>query len=334
MFYKHRITANESPGVGVAYSWNSRPLKIVQKWPGGSNRLPTARDDKVPTTLIYKDEDTQGGGDLEQWGFGCSHRRPRVEWFKRYLDPKVLNQFQFEVPTEAYTSEAIKRFYVDFLTNLYNHLKYLIRAQNGDWRKAKVEFLFSVPSTFISPAISNKFREYIELAGFGKGGLSHTVEISLTEPQAAAVYTVTESARGFKPNDILLVVDAGGGTTDTCILEMAGTSAQPNFNELLPVHGINVGSTNIDEDFQKLVKDKLRRNGMDISDNPDWDMVNSTEYEVQKCNFGQPGSQTPFLSVRVPSLPSNFSNDSFGIIDGRMLFTKQVIHRPILDTSY
>jgi len=309
--------------VGVAYSWNNgrNLIKVVQTWPG-PGRLPNERDDKVPTTLVYRDNDAQGGGELEQWGFGCSHRQPRIEWFKRYLDPRVLRQFQQENPAEAFTSEAIRRFYIDFLTKLYAHLKWLLRSHNGDWRRSKVEFLFSVPSTFLSPVISDTFKEYIKEAGFGRGGENHSVEISLTEPQAAAVAAVVESGRGFQPNDVLIVVDAGGGTTDTCILEMAGTSEQPVFNEMLPVRGINVGSTNIDDDFQRLVVEKLRRNGMDISGNPQWDMVNTEEYEVQKCTFGMPGSHTPFLSVRVPTLPTNFSNENFGIIDGRMLFTE------------
>ncbi|KAF4628876.1 hypothetical protein G7Y89_g9275 [Cudoniella acicularis] len=306
---------------GVAYSWNRRPFKIIQTWPGGPDRLPRARDGKVPTTLMYKEGDTEGGGDLQQWGFGCDFNQPRVEWFKRYLDPQVLQAFQIANPTEAYTSEAIARFYKDFLANLYDHLKWVIRSQDGNWRRAKVEFLFSVPSTFKSPAISEKYLRYIEEAGFGRGGPNHTVEISLTEPEAAAVYTVTESARGYQPNEILIVVDSGGGTTDLCIFEMTGTLEQPSFNEMLPVNGIDIGSTNIDLAFQRLVLDRMQRAGLDVTDNPDWKMINSDEYEVQKCNFGTPGSQTPYISIRVPTLPDDYTNDAFGISRGRMLFT-------------
>ncbi|KAH6665116.1 hypothetical protein B0J14DRAFT_492708 [Halenospora varia] len=307
---------------GVAYSWNRRPFKTIHSWPGGPDRLPTARDDKVPTTLMYRDGDLQGGGDLQQWGFGCDYEQPRVEWFKRYLDPQVLRRFQDARPDRAYSSEAISRFYKDYLTSLYDHLKWVLRSQSGDWRRATVEFLFSVPSTFKSPAISEKYLGYIRDAGFGQGGPNHSVEISLTEPEAAAVYTVTESARGYQPNEVLMVVDAGGGTTDLCVLEMTGTSEQPTFNEMLPVTGVDVGATNIDAAFQRLVIDRMDRAGLDVSDNPDWKMVNSAEYEVQKCNFGQPSSQVPFISIRVPTLANNYDNDAFGIRKGRMLFTR------------
>ena len=79
------------------------------------------------------------------------------------------------------------------------------------------------------------FRLIVAQAGFGGGGRNHTLSIGLTEAEAAAVHTSTEASGIFKvrlstalgihvhlssvslisskENDVLLVVDAGGGTT-------------------------------------------------------------------------------------------------------------------------
>ena len=211
---------------GVAYSWNNSTTRVIQKWKG---KHPREVNFKVPTILSYKNGDLNGGGQLQHWGFECDLGHPHIAWFKRYLDPVVLSNFERKLPGQAYKPQAISRFYVDFLTGLYDWIKHTIttstNSKRSNFRNAKVEFLFSLPSTINSPQTAEKFREYMHQAGFAGGGIYHTAELGLTEPEAAAVEAVTNSDESFEAGEILIVVDAGGGTTDVSVsLNWKGTS--------------------------------------------------------------------------------------------------------------
>jgi hypothetical protein len=80
----------------------------------------------------------------------------------------------------------------------------------------------------------------------------------LTEPQAVAVYSVVEERELFKDDDIFLVVDAGGGTVDLCLVRLEDASAgRVELAELRPVSGGNVGSSYIDQGFEELALRRL-----------------------------------------------------------------------------
>lgn len=82
----------------------------------------------------------------------------------------------------------------------------------ASWDDAKIEYIFSVPTTWKPHPTVERFRAITEKAGFGKSP-NHKSYIGLTEAEAAAVYMAKEAPGIFKENDILLVCDAGGGTT-------------------------------------------------------------------------------------------------------------------------
>jgi hypothetical protein len=97
------------------------------------------------------------------------------------------------------------------------------------WEDARVEFIFSVPTTWkVNPTVE-RFRKIISMAGFGRHP-THTAVIGLTEAEAAAVHTAKDTPAIFRvsdrrardkfitdttrqENEILLVCDVGGGTT-------------------------------------------------------------------------------------------------------------------------
>jgi hypothetical protein len=132
--------------------------------------------------------------------------------------------------------DDVRDWYKDFLTGLYKHIGEYISSffELADWRKYTVDFLFSVPTTW-EGSVSNEFIKIVKEAGFGKDGEGHSVNIQLTEAEAAAVYTaagphhhkplsvwsedsqsVNEStAKGseMREGNIILVCDSGGGTT-------------------------------------------------------------------------------------------------------------------------
>jgi hypothetical protein len=165
------------------------------------------------------------GGDPE-WGYICEYNDNKKDWFKRYLDLGRLEQLRALHPAEPLpTSNDVETWYRDFMGCLYTYISQVLQDQMGvrEWECQHVEFLFSLPTTFRSQAISTNIRRLIEEAGFGRG--RHSVQFGLAEPQASAVDAAKYSSKTFVGGDVILVVDAGGGTTvrpDSVIIFILG----------------------------------------------------------------------------------------------------------------
>ena len=254
------------------------------------------------------------------------------EWFKIYLDQAVFEEYKTRDPGDKATHEDVRHWFRDYLSLLYDHIKLKMSAQlvDSQWRNAKIEFLFSCPTTW-SPTIVEKFKEIVGQAGFG-GPLnsSHAVTISLTEPEAAAVYTSTAAPGTFKPNDILVVCDAGGGTTDLSALRVTDTAigalSLKQLSQVDVVKGQNIGSAAIDYDFQELSKSRLREAqrfmpmGVDI-DEAAWEMSKGKDYQNSKCEYGS-SDGTPSFSVAIPRLGLDYTNPEAKIEHGEITFNQ------------
>lgn len=245
---------------GVAYSVPSQgndQIRWIQKWPGRAQ----ANENKVPTTLAYP----HGHDKPSSWGFKTEspaeqsreHREIR-EWFKTLLDPRNLEREKQNYIAKDTTIADVRHWFRDYLTMLYDHVKLKLSAEmpNFEWTAARVEFLFSVPTTW-NPQTVETFREIVGQAGFtGPANSTHTVTISLTEPEAAAVHTSTAAPGIFKEGDVLVVCDAGGGTTDLSVLQVVDTMVDAlslkQLKQLDVVGGENIGSAAIDYEFEKL----------------------------------------------------------------------------------
>jgi hypothetical protein len=209
-------------------------VKCLQKWPGRAQ----AHENKVPTVLVYP----IGNPTPSSWGFLSetaveqnSDNREHVDWFKTFLDPAQLERKQKTDPADAPRSMGeVKKWYEDYLRLLYRHIEFKLSSElsRTSWHDARIEFRFSVPTTW-EPQTVQLFRSIAERAGFGQAP-KHSTSIELTEAEAAAVHTSMEASGIFgvcrclitlshhsrsvlsnlpKERDIVLVCDAGGGTT-------------------------------------------------------------------------------------------------------------------------
>lgn len=271
--------------VGVAYSLPQAGDKIgqVQRWPGAGHR----NDNKVPTRLVYPN----GTDRPSCWGFDAEDYEQDdnvviQEWFKTLLDPRAIEKHNKDNPDDTRDLEQVQHWVRDFLTRLYDCIEVFLTGKLPDfeWTTAKIEFLFSMPTTW-SPVVVESFRGIIGQAGFG-GSLNahHTVTMSLTEAEAAAVYTSTDAPNLFKSGEVILVCDAGGGTTDLSALQVTETMVESlslkQLKQVDVVYGANVGSAGIDAEFMKLVRqrlvaaDKIESLDIDVDDAP-WQMARS-----------------------------------------------------------
>ena len=93
--------------------------------------------------------------------------------------------------------KEVEKWYEDYLRLLYRHIEFKLSPEllRTPWHNAKIEFIFSVPTTWKPPTVEN-FRALAERAGFGTAW-SHTLTVGLTEAEAAAVHTSVEASGIF-----------------------------------------------------------------------------------------------------------------------------------------
>ena len=269
------------------------------------------------------------------WGFSSEStiERDRVdkdyaEWFKILLDPRKLQERQKNNPKSAPKSqEEVDRWYGDYLRLLYQHIESKLSVElpnEKPWTAAKVEFHFSLPTTWQPYPTVEKFRNIVEAAGYGSHQ-NHTVEMGLTEPEAAAVHTSIDARGLFNENENMIICDAGGGTTDLSVMRISGVqSGLVTLKQLDTVNGKNIGSVQIDREFEEYVLNRLQQvnNSFNLGIDPDesaWQMMKSREFQNAKCDFGST-DDTPSFLVAVPGLDPKFVSKQFGMQNGNMEF--------------
>lgn len=88
--------------------------------------------------------------------------------------------------------------YTDYFGFLYKTVEARLKGEIASrWEDAKIEYIFSVPTTWNPLPTVERFRKIIAAAGFGAFP-NHTVTIGLTEAEAAAVHTARSMPGIFK----------------------------------------------------------------------------------------------------------------------------------------
>ncbi|KAI4281717.1 MAG: hypothetical protein L6R35_005580 [Caloplaca aegaea] len=320
---------------GVSYanlSIGSETVKWIQKWPGRSQ----ANENKVPTILVYPNQQP----DPSSWGFLSETASEQnaadkeyKDWFKTYLDPLRLREKQAEDPVHTPCSiEEVERWYEDYHRLLYKHIEFKLSSElsGAPWQSAYVQFLFSVPTTW-APQVVERYRTIVKKAGFAQC-TNHALSIGLTEAEAAAVHTSLEAPGIFRERDILLVCDAGGGTTDLSVLGVRDTGTSSlSLEQLDVVFGATIGSAAIDYDFEAYARSRLELAHLisPLPMSPDqiaWEMMKSRDFQNTKCEHGGL-DDAPIFSIPIPKLDLGYANHTVGIEYGEMKFTKEELQR-------
>ncbi|KAI4143850.1 MAG: hypothetical protein L6R39_004427, partial [Caloplaca ligustica] len=303
--------------------------KLVQKWPGKEDKT----ENKVPTSLVYHDDN------LQSWGFLCDsldqpdHPDPkRHQYFKLWLDRLHLQEV-FAGTDDGPSHEAVKRWFTDFLKKLYQHIKRTF--VNGPYARqweSKVDFVFSVPTTWKSQNVLSTYKKCIQDAGF-KSHKNHNYSIGLTEAEASAIHTFRSKSLNVKPKDMILVCDAGGGTTDAALLEAVDQSHKiPQLRQWGSDFGKPVGSVNIDKAFAALVQERLEKAEASMpsiaDDDPDWAgkvawQMAQDRFQYHKCAFGTTEGTHEKFRIKIPDFPTSRDFPDAYIEKKYMTFTRQ-----------
>lgn len=320
---------------GVAYcnvATGADTVRHIQRWPGRTQ----ANENKVPTLLIYP----QGSSAPTSWGFlaetaqevsGAGHESR--EWFKIMLDEHLLEQMRQKSsdPLKVPQIHEVEKWYTDYFQLLYRTIEARLKGELASrWEDAKIEFIFSVPTTWKPIPTVERFRKIIALAGFGAHP-THVATVGLTEAEAAAVHTARSMPGIFQENELLVVCDVGGGTTDLSVFRVKNTMGGAlNLEQIDVVFGATIGAAQLDSLYEDAVLQRLEYANqllpMGLADlnQAAWEMRISKEYQNAKCDYGSDESMadTETFAVRVPKLDRSYANPQYGISGGDMLFQR------------
>lgn len=158
-------------------------------WPG---QPPTRNSYKVPTIVAYPVDH----GGLPLWGFEAERSTQiravtylRMRVFKPFLDPAISDQCL--TPPGKRLSDVVH----DYLQGLYTHLTQTLEKEGLSGKEVNYNFLLTVPATYGNAAVEN-FRRIIKTTGIG----NHSFDVNLTEPEAAALYTIEVQPMRTSPN--------------------------------------------------------------------------------------------------------------------------------------
>ena len=223
----------------------------------------------------------------------------------------------------------VRKIVVQYLTQIYIHISQTIpqligrdsfsqELRDKTWASMKVEFTFSTPATWTA-SVSQCFRSLVLKAGFRQHD-THSVILGLTETEAAAVFAANDVK--VMNNNILLSIDAGGGTTDLAFVKFINNSF--TLEEIHPVTGIGVGATTIDSEFAKLIEERIDENpSVRLPSDFGRKASQSVDFQNRKHKFGT-NDRTQGIelhSARVAKA-DNCTHADFGIQEGVLSFTR------------
>ncbi|KAL5046570.1 hypothetical protein BDW71DRAFT_181912 [Aspergillus fruticulosus] len=316
---------------GVAYSigpeWG--PPKTIQRWPG---KLIGELANKVPTCLLYGPDKTS----VQEWGFGCDERSTDrstdesadiKEFFKLHLASQ--SEQNGSGRPGLVTQREARRWFQDYITCIYRHVVSHFSTSIPGFERMRVEFIFSVPTTWKDVRMVEEIRGLINGAiESGRSNERHWAVIGLTEAEAAAVYACREY---YQTSDIVLVCDSGGGTTDVNVLRLASARGEPlQLEQLGNVEGRPIGSVFIDRAVHRYISERLSKIADDLTQPSElvaWKML-SGKFQRLKCAFGTEAARTPNLSLEVPCLKTGVTDlPVAGIYDGQMRIPWEYVKR-------
>ncbi|KAK5796631.1 hypothetical protein VI817_005916 [Penicillium citrinum] len=280
---------------GVAYScapeWH--PPKTIQRWPG---KLPGELANKVPTCIQYDGESSS----VKSWGFSCDHEDDTSQvqdFFKLHLAPQYCGNY----PGEPSRYEA-QKWFTDYIRCVYEHVVNQFHTTIPNFSSRRVEFLFSVPTTWKDVRMVEETRALLERAISAKAK-NHRVSIGLTEAEAAAVYAGNEH---YKDVNVLKLVSSLGEPT--------------KLEQLGQVEGQPIGSVFIDRHVHRILSEKLEKVQDYLQLTPSetaWRMIIG-RFQRFKCAFGSDANIAPYLKLDVPNMDSDLDFPEAEIYDGQI----------------
>ena len=237
-----------SVGTAVAYSYGPHwpEAELITSWPGVDSEVLAT---KVPSRISYYKNNPYR---VKSWGFCCDYDNEDEDVkksFKAALDPEYYGQ-----DPDYPSLRAACRFTVDFLQCLYEYVCSHLASFSLESPDRKVEFLFSIPSSWPKSRMQDRYRALVATAGFARHP-QHRINIDMSEAEATAFSAIPHDA---KTGAAVLVCHTGALFTEISQLQMVTSPDTGRSYKTMAWTGANaIGSTRIDYEVHDLIKHSL-----------------------------------------------------------------------------
>ncbi|KAI1162283.1 actin-like ATPase domain-containing protein [Nemania serpens] len=301
-------------------------INLISSWPGTSRE-----SGKAPTELFYE-------YDKVMWGYEVPLDADPVLWFKLLLlrDQDLeedLRQSDYYIRAKKKLRELDKtptEIVADYLRVLWKHTLDTIHKSRSKVVIAALAFhvVITVPAIWKDYARTS-MQEAAAKAGILEVRPAGPTTLSFVpEPEAAGLVTLCEHGERLKTDDVYVICDAGGGTVDL-ISYRIGDLEPIELHEAVVGTGGLCGGVFIDEQFERLCKQRLGRNWNNLSQSSIKSMMKTEWEDAYKISYtGENANQEFLISVPSEALGGLGMNDLKRrpyIKDGRIHFSSDNI---------
>ncbi|KAK8123027.1 hsp70 protein [Apiospora sp. TS-2023a] len=278
---------------GVAYCFNHPGRKpepqCINDWPG----LEGCSQPKIPTVVSYGESGTyfKWGGQVDAGAISGNVARVKLLLDPKQQKPVYLPRSSRKTDLKELTKVGKQPVDVaaDFMRAIHLHamdkIKDKVPKQYFDM--CQRQYVLTVPAVWSDQARDLTLRA-AKMAGI------HPVRM-VTEPEAAAIYTLHMQERALKPGDVFLLCDCGGGTVDLITYEVKETEPYLKLAEAVEGSGGIAGSLMLNDKFAEVVKE----------------VVGETQWITLKKTLGWAKAAKEWDRVIKPGFRGNLKDEHF-----------------------
>ncbi|KAF2095053.1 actin-like ATPase domain-containing protein [Rhizodiscina lignyota] len=335
-----------------------RQIRAITSWPGNQG---TYSGEKVPSEISYEsapDAAKQWGANIYPGSLTVAFTKlefepqDRVEELKSILSAlKGMMNLKFAELRKApggfpkYPARTAVEIATNFLMKIREYVTDELDRDNSRNETVRqtvpIDLVVTIPAEWSAPARNRTFQAVTQ-AGFDQMNFPtlHQI-IFVSEPEAAALYTLTEVHRQghlrIREGDSFILCDAGGGTAD--VISYRITSVTPEFRmaQIGWAGSSRCGASFIDREFRKWLQRKL---GEDIysklaQESPEQDLSAHkvmgpdlrrvmSEFEPIKRAFGDPSAAKENY-IELPNSLGIDDNQENDIMNGEIRITAETM---------
>ncbi|KAF9356008.1 hypothetical protein BGX26_005836 [Mortierella sp. AD094] len=314
-------------GCAYAYAQDDKEVIDITSWPRQSIQYP-----KTPTLNLYKKDDPEHK--LVSWGWKAkletlkpsARHHTLLYQYKLHLDENMKNS---PLAVDITVLDAIS----DYLAAFHEYVVgEIMRGFAKNFQRDHFRYCLTVPAMWSDKA-KNLMRQAAIKAQLIKETDHPDRLMLISEPEAAALYCERKCDQfDLSHGDRFMICDAGGGTVDLIVFEIAVTSAGRRLSEVTKGHGASCGSVFLDRNLRRLLEQKFGHHAANFPANIIPNLVD-TFADVIKPQFD--GIEDQFLQLPANRCFEDLEDpDAIGIDDGYLVLSavelKEHVFEPVV----